>query len=457
MIRVLYAPRNISGQSSEYAAAVRALGLQAEVWSYGDTAYDFEVDRVVSQDRLLADPDYRWSVFAEAVEHFDVFHLQYGRSLLNPVGVVLPDLWDLPLLKSLGKRVFMHFRGSDVRLRSVHVQREADSYLRDSQILCDEERISGRISIARRFCDQLFVSTPGLLDYVPDAVWMPHTIDIRAWARPPRPERDIPVVVHLPSSRATKSSDHIDEVLRRLQAQGVCEYRPLQGLRRGEIPAAFQHADVVIDSLQIGDHGLVSVEAMAASAIAVAHIHERNRERNPGVPVVEATRASLEGVVRRLAADPEERARLRAEGEAWAASRHDHSVVGARLRDAYSAPPRRVTLAYPEWPRSDRPRRVACLEQEIERLRCDVDPLVWGFGRVATSLPRFVVDRLLGRVDELEQALRNLDPGHPMLSHPAGRRNLSVPRSLRDLVKEHPRVHLLARRLRRQVQHRGQR
>jgi hypothetical protein len=84
----------------------------------------FDADRVLEKSRLVGDPQYRWSVLEEAVRRFDTFHFQYSRSLLFPPEAGLPDLWALPLLKSLGKRVFMHFRGSDVRLRSVHLARE---------------------------------------------------------------------------------------------------------------------------------------------------------------------------------------------------------------------------------------------------------------------------------------------------------------------------------------------
>ena len=138
--RVLYAPRNISGQATEYVHAVRPYGFDGEVWSYGETAYDFPADRVVDTERLLTDPRARWDLFDEAVRSFDVFHLIYSRSLLDPLGHVLPELWDVPLLKSLGKRVVMHFRGSDVRRPSVHVEKEPDSYLRGADV--DEERIA---------------------------------------------------------------------------------------------------------------------------------------------------------------------------------------------------------------------------------------------------------------------------------------------------------------------------
>lgn len=125
-LRVLYAPRDIAGQPGEWAAALRREGVDAQVWSFGEPAFGLRPDRVWDQDRLLADPLYRWQALDEAVKSFDVFHFQYGRGLIDAREPVLPELWDLPLLRSLGKRVYMHWHGSDVRLPSVHAEREPD-------------------------------------------------------------------------------------------------------------------------------------------------------------------------------------------------------------------------------------------------------------------------------------------------------------------------------------------
>jgi len=396
--RVLYAPRNIAGQATEYAAAVRPLGFAAEVWSYGDPAFDFGADRVLDRERLLTDPRHRWDVVDEAVRRFDVFHFQYGRSLLDPQPPGLPDLWDLPLLKSLGKRVVMHFRGSDVRLRSVHLAREPHSYFRLADVPCDEPRITARIAVCRRYCDRMFVSTPGLLDYVPDATWVPHVVDAAALATPRGPEPAVPVVVHVPSRRATKGSDVVDPALRGLDAEGVIRYRPLSGLSRAQLLAALRSADVV----------------------------------------------------RGLAADPARRAALRELGRAWVVARHDRPVVGALLAEAYRAPPTQPALGPIDWPRSDAQRRVAELEAEVERLRRDVDPLTEGVGLLTRTAPRFAVERLLARVAQLEAALAVHEPSSPLLRR--GGRALTAPaRGVREIIREHPALHRLARSAARRV------
>lgn len=457
-LHVLYAPRNVSGQASEYAEAIRPFGLSGEVWSYGEPAFGFSADAMIDQDRLLADPNYRWKLFDHAVRTFDVFHFQYSRSLLNPEGVVLPELWDLPLLKSLGKRVVMHFRGSDVRRPTTHLAKEPDSYLARDTANVDEDRIAARITICRRYCDAMLVSTPGLLDEVPDAVWLPHVVDVDAWATPQRPEPAVPIVSHIPSARATKGSAIIDPAMRTLQERGRIEYRSLSGLSRDEVRAALQQTDLLIDSLTIGDHGLVSVEAMAAGAIPVAHIHPDNRVRNPGVPIVEATVDDVTAVVEGLADDPSRRAALRTRCLEFARRRHDRPVVGAQLAELYRQPPPVPDRAYPSWPRSEGRERVQQLEARIDELEADLDPVVQGIGPLTRTIPEWVTARLLARIAELEDELRRLAPESDLLQTSTARRwRRPTRRRLRDRLKQHPELHRLVRRSRRMLRRRFRR
>lgn len=448
--RVLYAPRNISGQCTEYLAAIRLLGFDGEVWSYGPPAFGFAADRVIDPDRVLADPALRWDLFDHAIRNFDVFHFQYSRSLLPPEGAVLPELWDIPLLRSLGKRVIMNFRGSDVRLPSEHVRREPDSYLATEGARIDEARIRGRIAICRRYCDAMLVSTPGLLDDVPDAQWLPHVVDVAAWSTDRKAEPAVPVVLHTPSSRATKSSDVIDREMSELAEQGRVIYRSEEGLTRTDMVAALQAADIVIDSLAIGDHGLLSVEAMAAGAIAVGHIAPENRDRNPGVPVVEATIDTVQEVVRDLASDPARRSTLRQEGLRHVRERHDRSTVGLELVDLYRAPRRPADRSYPAWPTPEDPNRIKMLEARIDELEADVDPVVRGFGSLRTTLPRRVADQLLARIDDLETELAAAR-GHAAVHRRGRRRTMPPPPTVRDQLKAHPRLHRWVRVSRRKL------
>jgi hypothetical protein len=448
-MRVLFAPRNISGQATEMAEAVRRQGHDAEVWSFGPPAFGFEADRVFDRDRLLTHPEYRWSMFDEAVKSFDVFHFMYGRSLLDPVDPVLPTMWDIPLLKFLGKRVVMHYRGSDVRLPSIHKQREPDSYFNDVAAIVDEDAMRQRVSIARRHCDALLVSTPGLIDYVPDALLVPHTIDVEAWSHDRSVEPEVLEVVHVPSNALIKGTAGVDAALEPLDRAGVIRYRRLEGLDRGEVRQALQSADMVVDSLSIGDHGLISTEAMASECIAIAHIHPTNRDRNPGVPVAEATAETLAETVVVLAASPDRRKALRQAGIKWVNTHNNYDAIGTLLDSLYRRPPAEPGLHRSDWPIEAGPRRIAQLEQELERLQIGGHELFAGWVPPANRTPRSLTDRLTAHIRLLEQQVADLggDVTDPIGDRPLGRPGRS--RTIRRIVTTQPTIHLWIRRIRR--------
>jgi glycosyltransferase involved in cell wall biosynthesis len=103
-----------------------------------------------------------------------------------------------------------------------------------------------------------------------------------------------------------KGTQLIEPVLRELEAAGIIEYRPLQGIPSHLMPKEISWADVVLDQFRLGSYGVAACEAMAAGTIVVGHVMPEVRQvvrENTGmsVPVVEATPRSLADVLQELA------------------------------------------------------------------------------------------------------------------------------------------------------------
>ena len=175
-----------------------------------------------------------------------------------------------------------------------------------------------------------FVSTLDLIDYVPDATWLPVTVDVDA------PGVDCPV----PSAPARSSS-----TLRAIVRSGLSGHRPgahpARPRRRYPLPrpltlahddliAAIASADIVVDRLGLGLYGVLACEAMGAGRLVVAEVGDRIRTRMApaSVPILEITATSVEDVLRRTLAD-------RVEGRAlagWASPSSGSSMTAARPR-----------------------------------------------------------------------------------------------------------------------------
>src|SRR5262249_43143595 len=136
----------------------------------------------------------------------------------------LLDLRDLPLLKRAGKALAVTFQGDDARQGTgtdsafhLALARQAGPGY------CTPRRDAlKRRAIERwdRYADRIFYVNPDLGTFLPDrAEFVPYAhVQPEEWPFSTRPRSDPPVVVHAPSHRGIKGTEHVlaavDEVRR---------------------------------------------------------------------------------------------------------------------------------------------------------------------------------------------------------------------------------------------------
>ncbi|MHB8471085.1 MAG: glycosyltransferase family protein, partial [Gaiellaceae bacterium] len=286
-MRVTHCPVNTAGIPWANVQALRERGVDARLVVFNryrlHPEADVDLERHGGFARRQAT---QWRAFARLVPQTDVFHFYFGLTLL-------PKSVQFRLLRALGKKSVMHFLGSDIRGKpapELEWSRRAGA------------RIVGSYDAAR---------------WVPDAHVIPPGIDIAAIEPSPAPVRERPLVVHAPSSRAKKGTEHVIAACEGLDV----ELELIEGLDHREAFERYRAADIVVDQLHAGWYGVFAIEAMALGKPVVTFLHEeavRRTEEAFGVrvPIVQATKETLAGVVGVLAASPRERARLGAASRA---------------------------------------------------------------------------------------------------------------------------------------------
>lgn len=333
-IRLYIAPVNYAGQGWHWARAVeRHVDDAGAVNMVVRTGRDFRhpADHVVPLGVYAASRSWQRAHRRAVLSGFSHVLIEAEK---QPFGAVLDETVPSQVreLDRAGVSVLMLCHGSDIRSPSRHIARYPDSPFLDSMagIAPRLERIAQR---NRRLLDELarpvFVSTPDLLADVPEARWLPTIVDPAQWASASVPlERARPIVAHAPSSAPTKGSDLIDPVLRRLDAEGLVEYRRIERVPFERMPEVYRDADIVLDQFRLGDYGVAACEAMAAGRVVVAHVSEVVREHvrsetGLDLPIVEASADTLEAVLRSLVASPDEAQATAAAGEAFVRAVHD--------------------------------------------------------------------------------------------------------------------------------------
>jgi glycosyltransferase involved in cell wall biosynthesis len=371
-MRILHAPTNVANQAWATAQGLRRLGHEVEVWHYGPNPYNFPADRTFMIEK---EPDRAIAAFREAPEkEFDVFHFHFARSLVPAVGG-LPWFWDLPVLRALGKRIVFTFHGSDIRKKSVHLQEDPWSYFRYSDIGSDEQRIDKALAVIRTYAQALVVASPINRTSVPEAEYVPKAIDLDDFPFVGAKRGTRPLVVHVPSRRATKGTHLITRAIEGLQGGVGFDFRLVEDVPHDELRTIYADADIVVDNLLLGDCEVSSLEAMALGKPVVTRIRDEVRLAHPDIPAVSADPDTFAAALGPLLRDASLRERLGKEGRAYVERNHAAEIVAAKLVSLYEQPARPVWRVFPEWTGLATDRKMEAHEERIRDLETQVKTL----------------------------------------------------------------------------------
>lgn len=333
-VRLLIAPVNSAEQGFAWArAAERLPGVAAADFMYRDATdvFRFRADHSVGTVFFRTNRPWQRAQRRAILRRFSHVMVESGRQVLGADDSLRDQIAGM---RSKGISVALVFHGSDLRIPSVHFAREADSPFhptgypetaRLEEIARQNHRL---IEVAGL---PVFVSTPDLLEDAPGAIWLPVVVDSARWctvAPSPPLSRARPIVVHAPSNAGLKGSDPIGPSLRRLDGEGLIEYRELSGVASDEMPGHYGAADIVLDQFSLGIYGVAACEAMASGRLVISHVSPFVRstvEDATGrqLPILESTAADLEATLRTIVADPAPHRETAARGPAFVREVHD--------------------------------------------------------------------------------------------------------------------------------------
>lgn len=332
-VRLLVGPANFAGQGTRWARALEKRVPDTLVTSFAffRGVLDYPVDYGVPARTYRRNRRWQLYFYNHVVRNYTHVLIEASRAIFGTLHG--PDAGgDLTYLLTKGLQVGLMAHGSDVRIPSRHVETEPWSPfpdLEDETVELLERNATRAVELFTSYPGAVYVSTPDLLDYVPNAVWCPVIVDVDTWrSDAPVLEHKKPVVAHAPSKSAMKGSELIDPIMERLAERGLITYRRVEGVDPADMPAVYRDADIVLDQFRVGSYGVAACEAMAAGRIVVGHIAQHIRDRVTAdtgleLPIVDATPGTIEQVVLDLISNPERGREVAARGPAFVEQVHD--------------------------------------------------------------------------------------------------------------------------------------
>ncbi|SDU86563.1 hypothetical protein [Jiangella alkaliphila] len=335
-VRLLIGPANMAGQGWQWARAAEHFldGVSAESLTAARSrpGFQFRTDTVLSGPQQRGDLTWHRDRVVREVTHV---LFEAGRPILRDfhAGSMSNDVDEL---RAAGLHLGAVFHGSEVRDPSKHRELYPVTAFDDPredlterlQVVVDD--VQERIA---RFDGPRFVSTPDLLDFVPDAIWMPVVVGVDEFATDnPVLERPKPVVLHAPSNSALKGTSFIDPALQSLHDDGLIEYRRASGLPHAELVELVKDCDIVVDQAVLGLYGVFAAESMAAGRVTLAHVAPHVRARVPvELPIVEITPPTVRDVIAEIVRQRDEAIKTAHAGVEFARMYHDGRMAARAL------------------------------------------------------------------------------------------------------------------------------
>ncbi|HEX7582524.1 MAG TPA: hypothetical protein VF321_05500, partial [Gaiellaceae bacterium] len=185
--------------------------------------------------------------------------------------------------------------------------------------------------------DAEIVSSYDAIRWVPDAdVILPGVEVAKIAPAIPSADKKRPLIIHAPSSRRRKGTEHVVAAVESLDA----DFRVVEGLTHDEAFELYREADIVVDQLNAGWYGVFAIECLALGKPVVTFLLEeavRRTEEAYGVevPVVSATAETLREQLRPLVADAALRHRVGTASRAYAERLHDIDAIAGELVELY--------------------------------------------------------------------------------------------------------------------------
>lgn len=329
-MKVLHGMSEVAGQGSYSVKGLRENGVDAKmaVWRLNPFEFDYDYNLKIGKCKWLF-PYYaiKMVLFAVfAVCKFDCFHFHFGWSLL-------PDGLDLKILKLFKKRVFMEFHGSDIRWTFNRQKYEG------LPLPPENEKRKKKIKKILKYVDGVILHDEELRKHLPDTDTPVYIVPLRVNLDnivPSFPKKDVkkPIIVHAPSKRGNKGTEHVLNALSSLNEE--FEFVLVENKTHEEAFEIYKNADIIIDQLLAGTYGVFSIEAMALGKPVLTYVDDEMIKTFPNeLPIIRSDKNTLGNNIRELIYNADKRNEVGIKGSEYAKKYHNYKKNALALEKIY--------------------------------------------------------------------------------------------------------------------------
>lgn len=320
-----------TGQMGVYSRALNKIGIYAKSFSYKEHKAKLQYDEVVElrkyggKQQILEE----YNVAARLIPQFDIFHFHYGKSLVR-------GLYDIEIIKELGKKVIFHFMGTDIRLKSIAEQMSPYVYCKNHK----ENEVRQNLEQMSSLVDDCIVADYELYEYVKDYFKNVHIIrqalDLTKFEFQECVKNKEILIVHAPTDKKAKGTDYVEKSIEELKGKYKFNFQLVTNLSYEEAIKIYKKADIIINNPIGVTYGILVIEAMAMGKVVLTNICDNALKHYPEeLPVVVVNPENLTDKIEKLLLDYDLRKELGEKGRKYVEKYHDDKKIAKEFEMLY--------------------------------------------------------------------------------------------------------------------------
>ncbi len=250
------------GMKADYLA----MGDAGNVWNQAD--YNFIPKRNPFMN-LLQEVYIFWKVVAK----YEIIHSHFAM-MLTQTG------WEYPFLKMMGRKIVTHYRGCEVRNREKNMRLHPEGNICEQcdyqATICRDPVRRQRVRLSKRFADTQLVTTPDMLDFVPEAQYFPFFLpqsENKASFKKRDPSGRPFKLVHVTGHPGIEGTAVIQEAVDRLKNKGYeIDFVFLHLVDHHRVLKEMASADLTIGKMKMGFYANAQIESLFLGVPAMTFV-----------------------------------------------------------------------------------------------------------------------------------------------------------------------------------------
>jgi glycosyltransferase involved in cell wall biosynthesis len=347
-MKVLFLPGNIASIPANTARGInRLVGVSAKCLIISSHKYHDSDESVIElPDKGSKKNIFRWVyryiknlwAIKQLIDEADILHYMGGTSVYGGL--------DLKWAHYQKKAIFIEWMGSEIRNPAFlfPINKYYKTAFENGYEYKAAESSNNKTKVQQMFhkAGAVAIACPEISMFIdrnlfPQVTLLFQRLNVRDFIPLYKPNNKRPLLLHSPSAQKAKGTRIISDTIDRLKNKYDFDFILLHDVSRNEVLTLMKQADIFIDQIILGGHGMAALEAMAFGKPVMCYLIPEVFEAGlpAECPIVNTNPDNIEEELEKLLKDANLRSKIGVQSRIYVERYHDADKIGLQLIELY--------------------------------------------------------------------------------------------------------------------------